>query len=213
VNEESRETFSPRWIATLKIGRRCPLAHHLNTSATSRTQYATQYRKQETEREQELMNESLTASDYEVPGPGQHRVEIEEVDKRDVKFGPYYRIGTKVVGGEFDGMWVSFVASAKLTPAAKLRIAVEDILDKKLRKGEKFNPQSLVGCQAIAEVSNKTEDERTFANIEQFFPLRENCGLREAQEATSAAKEAHYSQAEPDDSYVEGEAAPLPEWE
>src|SRR5829696_4158709 len=76
--EESRETFSPRWIATLKIGRRCPLAHHLNTSATSRTQYATQYRKQETEREQELMNESLTASDYEVPGPGQHRVEIEE---------------------------------------------------------------------------------------------------------------------------------------
>ena len=80
------------------------------------------------------MTDMLTATDYEVPGPGQHRVEIEEVDKRDGKFGPYYRIGTKVVGGEFAGMWVSFVASAKLTPASKLRIAVEDILGvKKLR--------------------------------------------------------------------------------
>ena len=151
------------------------------------------------------MAETLTATDYEVPGPGQHRVKIEEVDKRDGKFGPYYRIGTKVVGGEFDGMWVSFVASAKLTPAAKLRIAVEDILDKKLRKGEKFNLQSLVGCQAIAEVSNKTQDERTYANIEQFFPLRENGGLREAQEATSAAKE--------EAGRIEGEEEPLPEWE
>src|SRR5829696_1292041 len=158
------------------------------------------------------MTEVLAATDYEVPGPGQHRVEIEEVDKRDGKFGPYYRIGTKVVGGEFDGMWVSFVASAKLTPAAKLRIAIEDILDKKLRKGEKFNPQELVGREAVAEVSNKTEDERTYANIEQFFPLRENQGLREVQEAT-AAKEAHYEQAEPGEAeggYVEGEEEPLP---
>src|SRR5215217_4420517 len=135
------------------------------------------------------MAETLTATDYEVPGPGQHRVKIEEVDKRDGKYGPYYRIGTKVVGGEFHGMWVSLVASAKLTPASKLRIAVEDILDKKLKKGEKFNPQTLVGCEAIAEISNKIEDERTYANIEQFFPLRENGGLREAQEAASAAKE------------------------
>lgn len=157
------------------------------------------------------MTETLTATDYEVPGPGQHRVKIEEVDKRDGKFGPYYRIGTKVVGGDFDGMWVSFVASAKLTPAAKLRIAVEDILDKKLKKGETFNPQSLVGREAIAEISNKTEDERTYANIEQFFPLRENHSLRDAQEATSAAKEAHYARVD-DDGYVEGEEEPLPEW-
>jgi hypothetical protein len=163
------------------------------------------HRKREKEREHKHMTDVLTATDYEVPGPGQHRVEIEEVDKRDGKFGPYYRIGTKVVGGEFDGMWVSFVASAKLTPASKLRIAVEDILDKKLRKGEKFNPQSLVGCEAIAEVSNKTEDERTYANIEQFFPLRESQGLREAQEAASAAKE--------EGGRAEGEEEPLPEWE
>jgi len=187
------------------IGRRCPLAHHHNIGVRSRAQYATECRKHEKEREQKLMTETLTATDYEVPGPGQHRVKIEEVDKRDGKYGPYYRIGTKVVGGEFDGMWVSFVAAAKLTPAAKLRIAVEDILDKKLRKGEKFNPQSLVGCQAIAEVSNKTEDERTYANIEQFFPLRESQGLREAQEAASVAKE--------EGGRVESEEEPLPEWE
>ena len=159
-----------------------------------------------------MSDDVLTATDYEVPAPGQHRVKIEEVKKRDGKHGPYYRIGTKVVGGEFDGMWASFVASAKLTPAAKLRIAVEDILDKKLRKGEKFNPQSLVGHDAIAVVSNKTEDGRTYANIEQFFPLRENHGLREAQEATSAAKEAHYARVD-DDGYVEDEEEPLPEWE
>src|SRR5215218_4512910 len=162
------------------------------------------------------MSETLTATDYEVPGPGQHRVKIEEVDKRDGKFGPYYRIGTKVVVGEFEGMWVSFVASAKLTPAAKLRIAVEDILDKKLRKGEKFNPQTLVGCEAIAEVSNKTEDERTYANIEQFFPLRENGGLREAgdlrqkQEAAAEAKETHNTRV--DEGYVEDEEEPLPDY-
>jgi hypothetical protein len=101
-----------------------------------------------------MTEEMLTATDYEVPGPGQYRVRIEEVKKRDGKFGPYYRISTKVVGGEHDGRWVSFVASAKLTPAAKLRIAIEDILDRRLKKGEKFNPQSLVGCEAIAEVSN-----------------------------------------------------------
>jgi hypothetical protein len=155
------------------------------------------------------MTDMLTATDYEVPGPGQHRVEIEEVDKRDGKFGPYYRIGTKVVGGQFDGMWVSFVASAKLTPASKLRIAVEDILDKKLRKGEKLNPQSLVGCQAIAEVSNKTEDERTYANIEQFFPLRETItNLQDAQSAACAIAAPSGAV----DGYVEGEEEPLPEW-
>jgi hypothetical protein len=159
------------------------------------------------------MTDMLTATDYEVPGPGQHRVEIEEVDKRDGKFGPYYRIGTKVVGGQFDGMWVSFVASAKLTPASKLRIAVEDTLDKKLRKGEKFNPQSLVGYQAIAEVSNKTEDERTYANIEQFFPLREDQGLREAQEAAASAKAPGEAREPEDGGYVEDEEEPLPEWE
>ena len=155
--------------------------------------------------------QTLVATDYEVPGPGQHRVQIEEVQKRDGKYGPYYRIGTKVVGGEYDGLWVSFVASAKLTPAAKLRIAVEDILDKKLRKGEKFNPQSLVGREAIAEVSNKAEDERTYANIEQFFPLRENTSLQQAQSAASEATAAAPSSA--GDGYVEGEEEPLPKWE
>jgi len=159
-----------------------------------------------------MTEEVLTATDYEVPGPGQYRVRIEEVNKRDGKFGPYYRIGTKVIGGNHEDLWVSFVASAKLTPASKLRIAVEDILDKKLRKGEKFSPQTLVGREAIAEVSNKTEDERTYANIEQFFPLRENSSLREAQEATSAAKEPHHARVD-DDGHVEGEEEPLPEWE
>jgi hypothetical protein len=157
-----------------------------------------------------MTEEMLTATDYEVPGPGQYRVRIEEVKKRDGKFGPYYRISTKVVGGEHDGRWVSFVASAKLTPAAKLRIAIEDILDRRLKKGEKFNPQSLVGCEAIAEVSNKTEDERTYANIEQFFPLRETItNLQEAQSVVSAAR----SSSGTDDGHVEGEEAPLPEWE
>ena len=157
-----------------------------------------------------MSDDVLTATDYEVPAPGQHRVKIEEVKKRDGKHGPYYRIGTKVVGGEFDGMWVSFVASAKLTPAAKLRIAVEDILDKKLRKGEKFNPQSLVGHDAIAVVSNKTEDGRTYANIEQFFPLRETItNLQEAQSAASAIA----APSGADDGHVEGEEEPLPEWE
>jgi hypothetical protein len=156
------------------------------------------------------MTDVLTATDYEVPGPGQYRVRIEEVTKRDGKFGPYYRIGTKVVGEERDGLWVSFVASAKLTPAAKLRIAIEDILDRRLKKGEKFNPQDLVGREAIAEVSNTTENERTYANIEQFFPLREN--ITSLQEAKSAASAAAATSAA-DDGYVEGEEEPLPEWE
>jgi hypothetical protein len=147
------------------------------------------------------MTDVLTATDYEVPAPGQYRVKIEEVKKRDGKFGPYYRIGTKVVGGKFDDLWVSFVASAKLTPACKLRIAIEDILDRKLTKGEKFDPQDLVHREAIAEVSNKTEDERTYANIEQFFPLREN-HLREAQEAATDAK----SPADEDTVVDEGES-------
>jgi hypothetical protein len=155
------------------------------------------------------MTDVLTATDYEVPGPGQHRVEIQEVQKRDGKFGPYYRLSTKVVGGEHEGLWVSFVASAKLTPAAKLRIAIEDILDRRLKKGEKFNPQTLVGREAIAEVSNKTEDERTYANIEQFFTLRENAGslLREAQQAASKA-----ARPPVEDGYVEDEEEPLPDY-
>jgi hypothetical protein len=157
------------------------------------------------------MTDELTATDYEVPPPGQYRVKIEEVKKADGKFGPYYRIATKVVGGEHDGLWVSFVASAKLSPAAKLRIAIEDILDRKLHKGEKFAPKSLVGEEAIAEVSNKTEDERTYANIERFFPLREGPGLRQSQEAASEAKEGHYPHAD-DGGYVEGEEAPLPDY-
>jgi hypothetical protein len=157
-----------------------------------------------------MTEDVLTASDYEVPGPGQHRVRIEEVEKRDGRFGPYYRLGTKVIGGEFDGLWVSFVASAKLSPAAKLRIAIENILDRKLRKGEKFSPKrDLVGLEAIAEVSNTTEDERTYANIDQFFPLppehEENganvTNLREAQKAASEAS-----------GYVEGEEEPLPDY-
>jgi hypothetical protein len=154
------------------------------------------------------MTDVLIASDYEVPAPGQYRVKIEEVKKRDGKFGPYYRIGTKVVGGEHDGLWVSFVASAKLTPAAKLRIAIEDILDRRLKKGEKFNPQVLVGREAIAEVSNTTENERTYANIEQFFTLREDASFRQAQQEASAAKEASE-----EGGYVDGEDEPLPEWE
>ena len=144
-----------------------------------------------------MTEDVLTATDYEVPAPGQHRVKIEEVTKRDGKYGPYYRIATKVVGGDYDGLWVSFVASAKLTPAAKLRIAVEDILDRKLRKGEKFNPQELVGREAIAEVSNTTEDERTFANIDQFFPLRDGDNADED-----------------DEGWIEGdEEEPLPDWD
>jgi hypothetical protein len=156
-----------------------------------------------------MTEEMLTATDYEVPGPGQYRVRIEEVTKRDGKFGPYYRLSTKVVGGEHDGLWVSFVASAKLTPAAKLRIAIEDILDRRLKKGEKFNPQTLVGREAIAEVSNKTEDERTYANIEQFFPLRETItNLQDAQSAACAIAAPSGAV----DGYVEGEEEPLPEW-
>jgi hypothetical protein len=158
-----------------------------------------------------MTEEMLTATDYEVPAPGQYRVRIEEVTKRDGKFGPYYRLSTKVVGGEHDGLWVSFVASAKLTPAAKLRIAIEDVLDRRLKKGEKFNPQTLVGREAIAEVSNKTEDERTYANIEQFFPLRETItNLQDAQSAASAVAAPSPSGAA--DGYVEGEEEPLPEW-
>ena len=41
-----------------------------------------------------MSDDVLTATDYEVPAPGQHRVKIEEVKKRDGKHGPYYRIGT-----------------------------------------------------------------------------------------------------------------------
>jgi hypothetical protein len=156
-----------------------------------------------------MSEEMLTATDYEVPGPGQYRVRIEEVTKRDGKFGPYYRLSTKVVGGEHEGLWVSFVASAKLTPAAKLRIAIEDILGRRLKKGEKFNPQTLVGREAVAEVSNKTEDERTYANIEQFFTLRAD-GLRQAQEAASEAKVSAPENSGGD--YVEGEEEPLPNY-
>jgi hypothetical protein len=156
-----------------------------------------------------MSEDVLTATDYEVPAPGQHRVKIEEVKKRDGKYGPYYRIGTKVVGGEYEGLWVSFVASAKLTPAAKLRVAIEDILDRKLKKGEKFNPQELVGQEAIAEVSNTTEDERTYANIDQFFPLRDD-GLRGAQEAAKAAQFPD----EDGEGWIEGdEEEPLPDWD
>jgi hypothetical protein len=161
------------------------------------------------------MSDTLIATDYEVPAPGQYRVKIEEVNKLDGKFGPYYRMGAKVVGGKYDGLWVSFVASAKLSPAAKLRIAIEDILDRRLKKGEKFAPKSLVGEEAIAEVSNKTENERTYANIEQFFPLRDSEAdsqvLRQAQEAVAEAKETHNTRV--DDGYVEDEDEPLPEWE
>jgi hypothetical protein len=157
------------------------------------------------------MTDVLTATDYEVPAPGQYRVKIEEVKKSDGKFGPYYRIATKVVGGEYDGLWVSFVASAKLTPAAKLRIAIEDILDRRLKKGEKFAPKSLVGEEAVAEVSNKIEDERTYANIEQFFPLRDDQDLRQAQQQVAEAKEAHNARV--DEGYVEDEEEPLPERE
>jgi hypothetical protein len=213
IKEESRETFWRRRIATLKIGRRCPLDSIITPASSSRTQYASR-KEHKKEREHKHMTDVLTATDYEVPGPGQHRVEIQEVQKRDGKFGPYYRIGTKIVGGEFDGLWVSFVASAKLTPAAKLRIAIEDILDKKLRKGEKFNPQELVGREAVAEVSNKTEDERTYANIEQFFPLREDgTDPREAQSAASVAAAAPPGGAGDADGYVEGEDEPMPEWD
>jgi hypothetical protein len=159
-----------------------------------------------------MTEDVLTATDYEVPGPGQHRVRIEEVQKRDGKYGPYYRIGTKVVGGDFDGLWVSFVASAKLTPASKLRIAVEDVLDRKLKKGEKFNPQQLIGLEAIAEVSNSTEDERTYANIEQFFPLRQNNNLRQAQEDTATAAKAGPA-AEDEEGWIEGDEEPLPDWD
>jgi hypothetical protein len=157
------------------------------------------------------MTDELTATDYEVPAPGQYRVKIEEVNKRDGKFGPYYRISTKVVGGEHDGLWVSFVASAKLTPAAKLRIAIEDIIDRRLKKGEKFAPKTLVGYEAIAEVSNKTEDERTYANIEQFFPLRDSQGLKQAQQAASDAK-ASGAPENSDEGYIEDEEEPLPDY-
>jgi hypothetical protein len=155
------------------------------------------------------MTDVLTATDYEVPGPGQHRVRIEEVQKRDGKFGPYYRLGCKVVGGKFDGLWVSFVASAKLSPAAKLRIGIEDILGRKLKKGEKFNPQELKGHEAIAEVSNTTEDERTYANIDRFFPVPENTSLRSAQEKAHAATEVDYDAG----GDVEDEEEPLPDWD
>jgi hypothetical protein len=159
-----------------------------------------------------MSNEMLVATDYEVPAPGQHHVRIEEVKKRDGKFGPYYRLGTKVVGGEFDGQWVSFVGSAKLTPAAKLRIAIEDVLGRKLKKGEKFNPQTLVGHEAVAEVSNNVEDERTYANIERFYPLLD--GFRQAQEAVpvreaSEANEGSLSEAE---GHIQGEEEPLPDY-
>jgi hypothetical protein len=156
-----------------------------------------------------MSEEVLIATDYEVPAPGQYRVKIEDVKKRDGRHGPYYRIGAKVVGGEYEGLWVSFVASAKLTPAAKLRIAIEDILDRKLQKGERFNPQQLVGREVIAEVSNTTEDERTYANIDQFFPLRED--LRAAQGA------GHEASVGPpilnEGGRVEGEDEPLPDWD
>jgi hypothetical protein len=156
-----------------------------------------------------MSEDVLTATDYEVPAPGQHCVKIEEVKKRDGKYGPYYRIATKVVGGDYDGLWVSFVASAKLTPAAKLRVAIEDILDRKLKKGEQFNPQELVGREAIAEVSNTTEDERTYANIDQFFPLRDDVP-RGAQEAAEAAPHPD----EDDEGWIEGdEEEQLPDWD
>jgi hypothetical protein len=73
------------------------------------------------------------------------------------------------------------------------------------------DPKQLEGHEAIAEVSNKTEDERAYANIEQFFPLREN-GFRQAQEAAHEAKEAPEPPAN-DDGYVEGEEEPLPDWD
>jgi hypothetical protein len=151
----------------------------------------------EKESEREHVSDLLTATDYEVPPPGQYRVRIEEVQKRDGRHGPYYRVATKVVGGDFDDMWVSFVASAKLSPAAKLRIAIEDIEGRKLKKGAQYDPQSLKGCVAIAEVSNKTEDERTYANIDKFFPVPERNGLRAVQE------EAHEEPAEVDESDFE----------
>jgi hypothetical protein len=157
-----------------------------------------------------MSDDTLMATDYEVPPPGQYRVRIEEVTKRNGKYGPYYRLSTKVVGGEHDGLWVSFVASAKLTPAAKLRIAIEDILDRRLKKGEKFAPKTLVGHEAIAEVSNKTEDERTYANIEQFFALRDGQGLLQAQQAASDAKAPTLEDS--DEGYVEGEEEPLPDY-
>jgi hypothetical protein len=186
-------------------------------ASSSRAQKAREPKKpKEKESESAMTEEILTATDYEVPSPGQYRVRIEEVKKRDGKFGPYYRISTKVVDDKHEGLWVSFVASAKLTPAAKLRIAAEDILDKRLKKGEKFNPQTLVGCEAIAEVSNKTEDERTYANIEQFFTLRDSESsaeagdLRQKQEAAAEAKETHNTRV--DEGYVEDEEEPLPDY-
>jgi hypothetical protein len=147
------------------------------------------------------MTDVLTATDYEVPSPGQHRVRIEEVSKRDGKFGPYYRLGTKVVDGPYEDLWVSFVASAKMSPAAKLRIAIEDILGRKLKKGEQFSPDSLKGMEAIAEVSNKPENERTFANIDQFVTLPENNGLRVAQEEASKAKDSADAAGDEDEDY------------
>jgi hypothetical protein len=158
-------------------------------AASSSRKKKTRRRKSKNTKGKHPIMGTLTATDYEVPGPGQHRVEIQEVKLRDGKFGDYYRIATKIVGGEFDGLWVSFVASAKLSPAAKLRIAIEDILDRRLKKGEEFDPQTLVGKEAIAEVETTTKDECTFANITQFFPLPQehNGSLREAQKAASKA--------------------------
>jgi hypothetical protein len=160
-----------------------------------------------------MTEETLTAIDYEVPAPGQYRVKVDEAERRDGRHGAYYRINSKIVGGDFDGAWVSFVAGAKLTPSCKLRHAVEDILGRPLESGEKFNPKSLVGHEAIAEVSN-TEAERdgkkrTYANIDQFFTLRES-NLRQAQEAAQAV-----SRLNPPDGagYGEDEEAPLPDWD
>jgi len=135
------------------------------------------------------MSDVLTATDYEVPDEGQYRVRIEEIKKRSGRNGDFYRFACKVVGGEFDGMWVSFVAGAKLTPAAKLRLAIEDILNRKLQKGESFDIQSLKGKEAVAEVEHQQKDERTFANIAQWFPLREDTTETASQEDDSEDEE------------------------
>jgi len=117
----------------------------------------------------------MTKPEYVTMEPGEYGAVLDEIKEQVGKYGPMLRFVFRIADGEpYEGLPVSLVCSAYLTPGNRLDKILQGMGSSSLEVGDELDLETMKGKPTRVYVENFRDGETTYNNVTKVRRLRDD---------------------------------------
>lgn len=143
------------------------------------------------------MGKKLTVKKRMLVDEGIYAAKVKTVEKKEGKYGSYYRVTFKITDEEFEGKSVNGNCLEEIEVGNKTYKWVNALLGRELEVDEEFDMDDLVGKPCKIAIEHNSTDEGTFAKVASLYKRKKKGDDDEEEEEPKKKK--HDEEEEEDD--------------